>query len=348
MAKAKQLPSDNWRVQAFRIVNDKKERKSFTHADKKVVAKMALDWQCGADEAQIENMTLSQAYDRYIESKSSVLSPNTYREYKGSAKRDLQCIMNLPIKDITEELIQVAINIESKKLAPKTVRNIFGLLTPVLTMFRSDLIYKTTLPQKEKVDLYIPTEKEIKALLKCVKNTEMELPIMLAAFGPMRRGEICALTKDDVKGCSVTVSKAMAKDDNKKWVVKIPKTYSGYRIIEYPKFMEVILKTVGDKTYNPGIITKEFSKILKNNNINHFRFHDLRHYCVSYLHALNIPTKYIMSRGGWSSESVVNKIYNHILTDKNDEITKQINLEFNKTFNKIPTKMHTKKKKCDK
>lgn len=44
-----------------------------------------------------------------------------------------------------------------------------------------------------------------------------------------------------------------------------------------------------------------------------FRFHDLRHFFVSALHALGVPDKYIMLYGGWESETVLHGVYQHVL-----------------------------------
>ena len=78
MAKAKKLPSGNWRVQA----TAHGQTKSFTGPDRKMVEIEAAQWQAGITDAPNE-LTLDKAYDRYIESKSKVLSPATIRRCAG-------------------------------------------------------------------------------------------------------------------------------------------------------------------------------------------------------------------------------------------------------------------------
>lgn len=338
MAKAKKLPSGSWRVQASKTIDGKLVRRSFTDTDRKRALRAANNWlnEIADSFIDFEDITLSEAYSRYIESKSKVLSPNTVREYKRHSKNYLQGIMMLRLKSLTNEKIQTAINIDAVGKSAKTVHDIAGLLSGVLKMFYPGFTLRLTLLKKEKPSLYIPTENEIKKLIATVKNTDMELPILLAAFGPMRRGEICALTADDIDGCTVTINKAMAQNVNKEWVVKPPKTTAGYRTIIYPEFMRPLLCSITDKAYNgtPTSLTARFPHILKKCGLPPFRFHDLRHYCVSFLHSQNVPTKYIMARGGWENESIVNNIYNHILTDKDTEITDKINAAFLNTFEK--------------
>lgn len=47
---------------------------------------------------------------------------------------------------------------------------------------------------------------------------------------------------------------------------------------------------------------------MKKLDIPHFRFHDLRYYSASIMHAIGVPDVYIMERGGWSSDKTLKKI----------------------------------------
>lgn len=337
MAKAKKLPSGNWRVQASKIIDGKQVRKSFTAADKRKAELMAAEWLTEAKEAaDTDNITLHQAFERYIESKRRTLSPATVREYNTICRNSLTALMGLKLSQLTRENIQRAINEEATHLSPKTVRNIHGLLSAVLTMFRPDLILNTTLPQKKKTEMYIPDDNDIKVLLEAVKGTKMEVPILLAAFGPMRRGEICALTSNDIHGNVVTVNKAVSLGADKTWHTKSPKTFSSYRNIEYPDFVIKRLEGIQGKItdMSPSAITCKFTEILKSCNLPPFRFHDLRHYAVSTLHAINVPDKYIMARGGWQTNYTMNNVYNHALQSVKDETSRKITAHFTDIYEK--------------
>ncbi len=336
MPKAKKLPSGNWRIIMNKTVDGVLIRKSFTDSDKRRAEAAAFTWaQDISEQSAAENITLRQAYDRYISSKENILSPGTIRIYKNTANAHLQSIMNIKVSALTMENIQRAINIAAKEATPKTVRNIHGLLSAVLKMFRPGFILTTTLPQKIPPQLYIPDDEDVKKLMLAVKNTDMEIPILLAAFGPMRRGEICALTSEDINGNLVSVNKAVVRDEDGKTVVKVPKTSSSYRTIEYPDFVIEKLKGIKGKITNisPAHITRRFKKILINNNIPVFRFHDLRHYNVSILHAMNIPDKYIMARGGWKTNYIMNNVYNHALKSKQNEYDSKITQHFESVYN---------------
>ena len=64
--------------------------------------------------------------------------------------------------------------------------------------------------------------------------------------------------------------------------------------------------------------------ILKNNDLPSIRFHDLRHTCCTIMAALNVPEKYMMTRGGWSSPSVMRQVYTHALQSKQRTVDEQI------------------------
>lgn len=331
MAKAKKLPSGAYRVQASVTINGKQYRKSFTDTDRKRAELSASKWQTEQEDFYtVENITLYRAYERYIEAKENVLSPSTIRNYKKLHENSLQDIMEIKIDKLTAEQIQRSINLYAVNHSPKSVRNCHGLLSAVLGMFNPKMILRTSLPQKEKKTVYVPTDNDIQKLLTVSKDTNYYVPILLASFGGMREGEICALTSEDINGNFVTVNKSMVCDTNGKWLIKPPKTFSSNRTVELPDF---VIKAIQGKqgkivVYTPHSLSIGFNKLLKKNNITHFRFHDLRHYYVSSLHALNVPDKYIMAQGGWATNHTMQNVYNHAMTDKASEFSGKITQHF--------------------
>lgn len=333
MATAKRLPSGSYRVQASVTIDGKLVRKSFTDADPKKAEAAALNWQAYQEEnSKPDNLTLSQAYERYIAAKENVLSPSTVLGYKNMHQNHLQDIMHIKVDKLTAEQIQRSINLFAANHSPKSVRNCHGLLSAVLAMFRPNMILNTRLPQKQKHEIYIPTDSDIQKLMAAAKDTNYYLPILLAAFGGMREGEICALTSDDVKGNFITVNKSMVYTENKEWKLKPPKTYSSNRQVELPDFVIKALDGIEGKlvVFTPHSLSTGFKKLLTKNNLPLFRFHDLRHYYVSSLHALNVPDKYIMQQGGWSSNHIMQTVYNHALKDKQSEFSAKISNHFEK------------------
>lgn len=282
---------------------------------------------------------LSAAFDEYIKAKENVLSPSTIRGYLAIRNSCLQSIMNMSIYEITQLDVQRAINFEAASKQPKTIRNIHGLLCAVLTMFRPDFVLRTTMPAKMPTKLHIPSNEEIEKLLCAAKETDhvLYIAILLAAFGSLRRSEICALTYDDITGCTVSVNKAKVPNQNSRFVVKhSTKTAAGTRIISMPQSAIDEIKNTGTAgeivAINPDALSNRFSKLLKHAGIPHFRFHDLRHYQASILHALGVPDKYIMERGGWHTDSTLKYVYQHTMDDKRKQVEAQICDYFSERF----------------
>lgn len=119
--------------------------------------------------------------------------------------------------------VQIWVSDLSKSLSPKYVRNLYGLLSASVEMFAPDLTLKVTMPEKKRPDLYCPSDDDIKKLLMHAAGTDLEIAILLAAFGPMRRGEICALESSDIKGNKVSVTKSMVMGPDQTYHIKQPK-----------------------------------------------------------------------------------------------------------------------------
>ncbi len=341
MARSKKLPSGQWRTLVYdrtdTITIDGKETRhrkyeSFTADTKKESEFLAAQFALNKKKLDVQNcLTFSDALENYITLRSAVLSPATIREYKRKSKQHFTQLNNLKIDDITLDDVQKYINFESTKLSPKSVRDLHGLISAVMRVYRPSFALNTDKPKKKRTNRYIPSDDDVKRLIEAVKGTEMELPVLLAAFGPMRRGEISALTSNNIKGNVVHVVSTMVQDEHKNWVIKIPKSYAGDRFIEYPDFVAALWKGKNGKIVSvphPTLITNRFGKILKRAGIPHFRFHDLRHYSASILHALGVPDAYIMQRGGWGNDSVLKDVYRHTLDEKTESFNQQINNYF--------------------
>lgn len=333
MATAKKLPSGSWRCRVFShkekvlqpdgTYKDVAKYVSFTVDDPSPKGKRKCESLAAAWAANKENSskpsayTFGQALDEYIALRSSVLSPGTIREYKRSRRCDLQGLMDIRIESITQNDIQREINKEALDHSPKSVKNMHGLITAVMDVYRPDFKIRTELPKRVRTKMEMPTSEDIKMLLDAVRGTDIEIPVLLAVFGPMRRGEICALDSDHIHGTVVHVEYSMAKDEHGQWVKKRPKSYAGDRFISFPQFVIDKLSGIdGPITdLHPDNITHRFGAILRKNNLGSYRFHDLRHYSASFLHAMGMADQYIMERAGWGSDAVLKSVYRHSLND---------------------------------
>lgn len=334
MAKAKKLPSGNWRVLLYVGKEDGKPKyKSFTAATKKEAEYLAAEYTMEKKDKAQGKITVREALDRYIQSKKNVLSPSTCREYMRMAQKYPQKLLESRLDLLTQEDVQLAINELARNHSAKSVRNAHGLLSSALAVYAPEMTLRTTLPSKDKKDPYIPSDDDIKKLLEFVQGKPIEAPILLAATGGLRRGEISALTLADFTEKGVNISKDMVlAADKHEWITKQPKTAAGFRFVVLPPAVIELAKQRLPFPV-PNTITDQFIKAIKACGIPRFSFHKLRHYYASSLHALGVPDKYIMASGGWESEQTLNTVYKHAMASVLEVETQKAVEHFSEIYN---------------
>ncbi|MBO5853101.1 MAG: site-specific integrase [Bacteroidales bacterium] len=335
MSKATKLPSGKWRCRAFSYTDaqGKKHYESFTASTKKEAEALAAKFSVTKEREERSDLNFKQAMDFYIEMKEPVLSPSTIRGYDNMRKvleADYDHLCRMNVTSIKKNDLQRVINDISGKKSPKTVRNYNGFIMAVIKQQRDGFDVNLTLPQKQRPELHIPTDAEIKLLLKAIEGTTLEIPVLLAAFGLMRRGEICAASIEDIDGTRIHIKHSLVKGKDGKHHKKAPKTYTSDRYVELPQF---VIDKINAQGYicnvQPHTLTVELQEVLKKNNIPSFRFHDLRHYSCSIRSSLGIPTEYILKDGGWKTDYVMKNVYRHTLSDKEKEFTSKTISHFN-------------------
>lgn len=261
----------------------------------------------------------------YIALKSNVLSPSTIAGYE----KVLRCISdnfkNKGLYEIDQVAIQKEINDYAVGHSPKTVRNLHGFISAVLTFFRPSMVISTTLPQKVKFEPYLPSDDDIKKILKASDGTDYHIAFQLGVLG-MRRSEVCAATLDDIDGNFLTINKAMVYDSNNNFIIKpMTKTTEGMRKIYLPdSLVEEIKKfeKIFDKLpHNLVRVLHEHQTAL---GLQQFRFHDLRHYYASYCHEHGMSDADIMASGGWQSDYTMKRVYRHSMESSKQEMQKKM------------------------
>ena len=307
--KPRQLKSGAWNV---RIMIEGQSY-SFTHIDKKTVIRMAAEF---ADEhrRRIENPTLLEAMRDYVAENEERLSPSTIRGYSGMFRMIEQRTPKIAAKKVST-LSNKDINEIVRPLRTlKTKRNYLNFIQA-----STGRQFNVRLSGQASKEMNVPTELEVDGLLQIFHNTELEIPIMLAAYGGLRRGEICALTLDDVVGDYVIITKDKVRDDLGQWIVKPPKTKSSIRRVLLPHFVIELIHERGHiTTLTPYRVSDKFRKKQERLGIKPYCFHSLRHFNASFLHTAGIPDAYILARGGWATPHVMTKVYRHALADHID------------------------------
>jgi len=133
----------------------------------------------------------------------------------------------------------------------------------------------------------------------------------------------------------ITVNKSMVEGPDCVWSIKQPKTYGSYRTLELPDFVIAKLREKKGKIFESTSdqISNSFKKAILKAKLPHFRFHDLRHYSASIMHAIGVPDQYILQRGGWTSDNIMKSVYRNTIDLETVRQTKKINQHFEKIKN---------------
>jgi len=335
-----ELPSGKWRCQVmvdgkrFDVIEDDP---ATAHAKALAIKAGLLE-----QEKSPKDLTVGEAIDRYIESKDAVLSPSTVVGYKKVRKNALQGIMDIKLRDITQEDVQREINRMSRDKSPKYVRNAHGLLSAALSVYRPSMVLRTTMPQKQKKEIIIPTAEEIQLIATAAKGSRFELPFLLATWMGLRTSEIRGLTWDCIEGEYLHIKQALV-DGEYGPELKKAKTYSGDRKIKIPGYiMDLLKQQAKTDSYilkiHRGQLYATLDRYCTKCGIRHYRFHDLRHYQASVMLALGIPDKYAMERMGHSSANMLKNVYQHTMVSKEEEVAAQVDNYFEKSLHTV---LHT-------
>ena len=316
MPTAKKLPSGafNVRVYSYTDRHGKKIYESFTASTKKEAELKAAEWSNKKTARVLSDLTVSDALKGYIDAKRGVLSPSTIRGYDRMYRNNYEPILSKRIKKITTEELQIFVSDLAGSMSPKTVSNVYGLLSSALNFYMPDAIYRVSLPRKMKKKDTSPSGEDVQRLFKAA-SPELKKCIALSAYASCRRGEIAALTFSDLQGDVLSISKDIIQGDDNKWILKpIPKSDASIRKTPLPdKVIELLGTGEPDerivKYANPGSITECFTKLRNRLGIN-IRFHDLRHFYASIGAVLGIPDNYLSDFGGWRrGSSVMKEVY---------------------------------------
>lgn len=351
MATAKKLASGSWRVQATKFINKKRVVKSFTVSPSetggdsrkaKALAEMkASEWQYSKEAEHMFAPTVDKAIKNYISEHEKVLSPRTKKDYQDLIPY-FASIKDICIDDLKSADFQLLINEWSVKLSKKTIQNRIGFIMSVLNYAECDRKFKLRYPQKATRKVVAPDLDDIHRLLKNAKPNFRPI-IALAAFGSLRRGEICALKQKDISRDmhTIFVHADMVQTEEGIIYKDFPKTSSSIRTVQLPKFIIDMIPVSSDpeafvfnNSYNINQVTSTFTR-LRNKCGLECSFHSLRHYAASFRSDLGIPQKYIEEIGGWDNDSpVLKSVYDNTLTSSRKKYTQMANDFIEEKFKK--------------
>ncbi|HWS31010.1 MAG TPA: integrase [Clostridia bacterium] len=333
MSRARQLPSGAWRVQIY--LDGKRESITRDTEDEANYAALELKLE---HKRKLENVTVGEAIDAYINARDEVLSPTTIAGYRKIRANRVQDLMDVSIRELSQQTVQDAFNREARRItrrgkrpSPKTQADTRGLLASALGQYGLQFKITTSAAQKQFKNLSMPDQ-----VWEAVKGTPIELPVLLAMWLSFSMSEVRGIDASDIKGGILTLRHAVVDVDGERVEKSAMKEYDRARQHEVPLcIMALIEQTDAWKAGKGKLVTlsgqaiyKRFVRRLEKFDLPHMSFHQLRAVNASVMLMLGVPDKYAMERGGWRTDTIMKSAYQNTFSPERKEVDKRINAYF--------------------
>ncbi|MGN0623717.1 MAG: tyrosine recombinase XerC [Oscillospiraceae bacterium] len=295
-------------------------------------------------------MTLGEYAADWTERRKPTLRPTTYDNYKSMLNKHIKPYFmqrKLKIRDVKPYHLQEYINTKLESgLTPNTIKKHIALIKTALQdavindLIKSNAAYKITLPKSIKPSYTVYNAEELKHLLEVAETSPIRIPIILAMCFGLRRSEVIGLKWENIDFEKHTLSicgsvtrqyqNGKLKDIhnlNNKTEASQSTYILNERMTEFLKNLyehnqQIISNTDDYKTFvcvnaigeriKLDYVTHKFAKLLKDNNLNHIRFHDLRHSCITLLaNDSNFTMKQVQGYARHADFSTTANTYSH-------------------------------------
>lgn len=351
-----QLASGSWRCQVSTGVKNEKGRyiyDSVTADTAREVRRLALNLEDEYRQKRRDptSITLDAAILKYENARSNILSPSTIRGYEIIRKNRFASLMDMKISKINKQVLQNAVNEESKTCSPKTVANAYGLVRSVIGSYTGVSFTGIRLPQIPDNEKEFLDTAQIMKFIEFCEGDSCEIPMLMAVWLGIRRSEILGIRWEsiDFENKKIRIENAVVPDKNNKFVSNNrTKTKKSRRVLRCPGYIlqkllvyrNAELKKLKAENpeaelsglifhINPETLRKHVKKTCARAGITEVGVHGLRHTNASVMLTLGIADKIAMQRGGWSNEKTMKEIYQHIFQDDKAAADDAIDKYFN-------------------
>lgn len=303
-----------------------------------------------------KDMLFSDYLDYWFENYCKTnLKATTCQGYIQKINHDIKPILGkIKLQELSPLQIQQFLTLKLKEgKATRTVRQFRAIIHSALEKATSWRLValngcsNVEAPKLDAIDYTILDKEQIIQLVQCSQESDFYIPIMIAIYTGMRRGEICGLQWDcvDLENETISITRALYNIKEKGLIFDSPKSKKSNRKISISKTLVDILKQEYEKQkelaiqlgseykhnnlvccqpngdfINPDRFNPNFKKILETNNLPNVRFHDLRHSHASLLLAQGNQLKVISDRLGHSTIGITADIYTHVYDCTNKEV----------------------------
>ncbi|HDB6088580.1 TPA: site-specific integrase [Staphylococcus aureus] len=303
--------------------------------------------------------TFKEVYELWLEQYQNTVRESTYQRVLTLFDTAiLEHFQDVPIKKITVPYCQKVINKWNKKYSDiKAIRiytsNVFKYAVSLKIIVDNPFAH-TKAPRKKEAQQDASTKyyssDELKQFLTFVEDDPLYYAIFRTlAFTGFRRGELMALTWNDIDFTKQTISinKTCARGANYKLVIQEPKTKSSHRTISIDDKTASVLKswrthqrveslkyghntsdkhqhvftTVRDnKQLYPEHCNKALDLICEKNSFKRIKVHGFRHTHCSLLFEAGLSIQEVQDRLGHGDIKTTMDIYAHVTEKQRDQV----------------------------
>lgn len=241
-------------------------------------------------------------------------------------------------------------------LAPRSLRLHKNIINQaLLEAVKNNLILSNPcqfveLPQTARASFGFYTAEQLQTLFEAAKDDPMYPLIKITAIYGLRRSELLGLKWDSldesqnrltIKHTVSKVSRVVEKDKTKN-----ASSFRSFPLV--PEAIEIFRKAGEEKVRNrrafgkeyvendyvftwpdgrpfsPDYVSKHFQKLLKQNDLPHIRFHELRHSCASLLLNAGFTLKDVQEWLGHSDIKMTANVYGHLDTARKKTIANHL------------------------
>ena len=260
--------------------------------------------------------------------------------------------LHIKLTDVNRRVLQAYIDekYESGRkdgkggLSPRSLRLHKNILFQTLKeAVRDELIIsnpceQVVLPQMQRYDAKYYNAEQLNTLLAAIRDEPLYPLVKLTTVYGLRRSEVLGLKWDsvDFENGTLTIKHTVTKVLE---TVEKDKTKNASSHRSFPLMKEVrtillelkdketanrklfgreyvdndyILKWDDGRPYSPDYVTHRFSDLLKEKDLPHIRFHELRHSCASYLINMGFTLKDVQEWLGHADIKMTANIYSHL------------------------------------
>lgn len=297
-----------------------------------------------SEPAPNEDITFLQLYELYILDIDKKMKSTTLDTKKNIIEHHiLPYFKNKKIKDITSANVRMWQNEIIKKGYSETYqRSINAQLSTIMNyavkyygLYYNPCQKAGLIGSKHADEMNFWTLEEFNKFIKCVSNVSYHCIFMLLYWTGIRKGELMALTLDDIVDHSIVINKTAAWK-NGKLIITSPKTKNSKRTVELPdgcykELINYVNQLYGikgnDRIFDissNGVLNKALERGIKKAGVPEIRIHDFRHSHASLCIELGMNVLAISKRLGHKNIETTLNTYSHLYPDSQKALAAEL------------------------